>query len=302
MIIVGGPPRSGTTLVQNILDMHADVVGAPEFLHFPGISNLRRAMMRNLEWGWLDEFCTQRELDAYVREFVGSFFEKLAGMPARYVSEKTPENVLCFRALADVFPGAKFINVVRDPRAIVASMLQVYRRAMERGVTIYPDYVKDAFKAIRYTKRCLQSGLDFVREYPGRAHTVKYEELLSNPESETRRLCEFLGIPWTEEMLRPSSKKHLGESAITKNSGEIWYDKKAYYRDPEKENIDKWRQTLSSADALLTAKAFAKWGAMDSLGYRFELNTFSAGVRIRVAAREAWHKKERIVKRLTGNG
>ena len=40
-IFVGGAPRSGTTLVQNMLDSHPDILGGPEFIHIPDIINLR---------------------------------------------------------------------------------------------------------------------------------------------------------------------------------------------------------------------------------------------------------------------
>jgi len=277
--------------------MHPEITGAPEFLHFPDIVRMRRSMSENVERGWLAEYCTQEELDGYLRQFVGSLFGKIASRGTQYVSEKTPQNVLCFQELAELFPAAKYINVVRDPRAIVASLLEVHRRATDRGVTVYPDYIQDVFKAIAYTKRCLQRGQEFTDANPGKVYTLKYEALLLNPETETAKLCDYLGLAWTEEMLRPSSKKHMGESAITKKSGEIWYDKKMFYRDPDQANIEKWRQHLSGADTLLTNKAFAAWGALDALGYQFDLEAFSSKDRLVVAAREGWGRMKRILRR-----
>jgi hypothetical protein len=296
LIIVGGPPRSGTTLVQNILDMHPEITGAPEFLHFPDIVRMRQAMSANIARGWLEEYCTQEELDEYLRRFVESLFRKVATR-TQYISEKTPQNVLCFQELIELFPGAKYVNIVRDPRAIVASLLQVYNRAREKGITVYPSYVRDVFKAIAYTKLCLQKGLEFTAGNAGKVYTLKYEALLSNPEMETRKLCEYLGVAWREEMLRPSSQKHMGEAAITKNSGEIWYDKKMFYRDPDKANLEKWRETLSVADTLLINRAFAEWGALDSLGYNFDLAAFSLKAKLVATARGGWRRATALVRR-----
>ena len=56
----------------------------------------------------------------------------------------------------------------------------MHSRAKEKGVTVYPNYVRDVFKAIGYTKLCLQKGLEFARANAGRVYTLKYEALLSN--------------------------------------------------------------------------------------------------------------------------
>ncbi len=78
--------------------------------------------------------------------------------------------------------------------------------------------------------------------------TVVYENLLLDPEHETKKICHFLGLSWSKDMLTPKDKKHLGEQAITTNSQELWYDKKEYNRNPDSNNIGKWKNNLSLYD------------------------------------------------------
>ena len=53
-VFIGGSPRSGTTLVQNILDSHPVICGGPEFHHLPDIMNLRKALRDSIAKGWID--------------------------------------------------------------------------------------------------------------------------------------------------------------------------------------------------------------------------------------------------------
>ena len=281
LIVIGGPPRSGTTLVQNILDMHPDIIGGPEFLHLPDIAKLRKQLFTSTSRGWLDVYCTNEQIDAQLRALLKSLLERVrAGQESRIISEKTPQNVFAFSDIAELYPGARFINVVRDPRAIVASLLQVYTRARNKGVTVYPEYTTNTSAAIRYTRNCLNAGFAASNRFPDRVYTLSYENLVRDPETETKNLCKFLGIEWTIEMLRPSTKEHLGEKPITANSGEIWYDKKNYYRDPDLTSIEKWKKTLSVVQQAMVTRAFKDSKDLIQLGYNLRIKEFTLKARV----------------------
>jgi protein-tyrosine sulfotransferase len=276
LIVIGGPPRSGTTLVQNILDMHPDIIGGPEFLHLPDIVKLRQQLFTSLSRGWLDVYCTHEQVDTQLRVLLESLLGQVrAGQEARIISEKTPQNVFAFSAIAELFPGARFINVVRDPRAIVASLLQVYTRAKKKGVTVYPDYTTNTSAAIRYTRKCFNAGFAASHRFPDRIYTLSYENLVCHPETETKNLCNFLGIEWQTAMLRPSTKQHLGEKPITAKSGEIWYDKKDYYRDPDLTSLEKWKDTLSVVQQAMVTRAFKDSADLIRLGYNLKIKEFT---------------------------
>ena len=269
LIFLGGSPRSGTTLVQNMLDSHPDVVGGPEFLHLPDIAELYSKLNISVGKGWIDLFCDAESLRREIRELVMRFLLPLAdAQGARYLSEKTPENVLAFPLLAELFPESKFLFVVRDPRATVASQLAVGERARSKGEQP-AHFTTDVMSSARYVRACLSKGFRAVKEAPDRVYTLVYERLVQEPEAQARQLCEFLGLPWADELLRPGEKQHLGEAAITSASNNIWYDKDTYYSNPNTASLEKWRSQLSPAQQLIVNREFHNNADLKALGYEF---------------------------------
>ncbi|MCC6208462.1 MAG: sulfotransferase, partial [Gammaproteobacteria bacterium] len=246
LIFLGGAPRSGTTLLQNILDMHPDILGGPEFLHIPDIMKLRGKLRDSVARGWIDLICSADVVDESMRNLVAGFLLTFADRHgARLLSEKTPENVLVFPSLVELFPESKFIHIVRDPRATVASLLEVGKKARRKG-EMPAQFTRDVQSAIGHVRRCLDSGFSASRVAPDKVYTAVYERLIRDPEAEGRQICRFLGVEWVPEMLRPGEKRHMGESAITVNSKEIWYDAQTYNSNPRPDSLEKWRETLAA--------------------------------------------------------
>jgi hypothetical protein len=184
------------------------------------------------------------------------------------LSEKTPDNVLVFPELLNLFPEAHFIYVIRDPRAVIASLLQVGMRSRKFGWKT-PAYTHSVLPAIAYIKRCLKSGFSSHAMAPERVLAVVYERLVSDPEAETRKICEFLNVDWSKQMLYPGVVKHLGEKAVTNN---VWYDTKSYNRNPEPGEIDKWKTQLTCVQQVIIATAFKDDTSLAQCGYDFSLD------------------------------
>lgn len=268
-IFVGGCPRSGTTLVQNMLNSHPDIFGGPEFLHVPDIIRIRDKLCDSIKRGWIDKYCSSEDVNNGIRLLLEDLILPLMRKSGcKLLSEKTPENVLVFSQLLNLYPQSKCIHVIRDPRAIVSSMLQVGVRAKRKGVQT-KDFATDITVAMQFVKRCMVAGFAADKEYPGSIFTVTYERLVTNPEQETRRMCDFLGVPWSSQMIHPASVKHLGEDAITKNSKELWYTKNSYYRDPVTDEIDKWKVQLSVLQISMLNHFFEQVQELEDLGYQF---------------------------------
>jgi hypothetical protein len=148
LIFVGGAPRSGTTLVQNMLDCHEEIYGGPEFLHIPDIVRVRSKLHASIARKWIDLICSYEQVDKMTAAWIEDFLLPLAdAQRARFFSEKTPENVLVFPQLIELFPKARFIFVVRDPRAIVSSLLEVGARARAKALKP-PFFTKNLAAAI----------------------------------------------------------------------------------------------------------------------------------------------------------
>ncbi|OGX35566.1 MAG: hypothetical protein A3C36_02920 [Omnitrophica WOR_2 bacterium RIFCSPHIGHO2_02_FULL_52_10] len=78
LIIVGGVPRSGTTLVQNMLDSHPDIHGLPEFKILIPIMRLRNLLRGWITGGMIDPgLCSVASIDRNFREFINMFFAPL---------------------------------------------------------------------------------------------------------------------------------------------------------------------------------------------------------------------------------
>ena len=284
VVFIGGSPRSVTTLVQNILDCHPSILGGPEFLHLPDIFKLRKKLLESIAKEWISLICSREDVDTQIRGMIGNFLLAFADRhDAGLLSEKTPENVLVFPDLVDLLPEAKLIHVVRDPRAIVASLLGVSRRAREMGETPAP-FTANIDAAVEHVRRCMKSGFATSQQAPDQVFTVVYEQLVSQPEQIGRRLCDFLGIEWHPAMSTPGEQKHLGEAAITANSKEIWYDAKTYYSNPNTDSLDKWRRQLSGADQMIIARGFASMPQLQALGYDLTPGHLSAADRARAGA------------------
>jgi hypothetical protein len=266
-IFVGGAPRSGTTLLQNMLDSHPEVIGGPEFLHLPDIIRLRQSMQPNLNKGWLDEYCTRSEADTYIKQLIDNFLLPIArNQNVSFISEKTPANINVFSDLAALYPDAFFIQILRDPRAVVASMLKVGRRARKKGIQTQL-FTRNTIHAVKFLKNCYAEGMAFQSGNDSRLLTIKYEDLVKNPEALTNRICDFLGLPWDSRMLRPDKYEHSGEDAIT---NDIWYSKEEYKRRPTGAAIEKWKNDLSFAQRSLLYYAFRNNQPLRTHGYQLD--------------------------------
>ncbi len=265
LIFVGGSPRSGTTLVQNMLDCHPDIYGGPEFDRIPMIVEVRKTLLSAVVAGRIDTFCTKEDVDKAIASLIERLLLPVADRNrCDYLSEKTPSNVFVFKELLEILPAARFIHVVRDPRAIVASLLMVGMRAKRKGIQPVPISV-DIHSAIHAVKTGTQAGFEAARQAPDRVHTIVYERIVTDPTVESQSLCSFLGVSWTEDMLHPAGKKHSGEKVLD----DVWYDRRTYYRDPVPTEIDKWKRILTPEQQAMVSSAFRDDENHAKLGYSF---------------------------------
>ena len=269
-IFVGGAPRSGTTLLQNILDSHPEIIGGPEFVHLPDIIAVRNKLQDSVSKDWITEFTSSERIDQLTRNYIEAFLLPLLDRhKTKYLSEKTPHNLLIFSELLELFPESHFIQIVRDPRSTISSMLQVGKHPMSRRMKNY----KKTTAATNYLQRFFDAGFDAVEKAPDRVLTVFYEKLVQDPVTESKCICDFLGLDWSERMTRPGEFKHIGEKAMTIHNQ--WYDTKKYNRNPQTSEIDKWRRTLTPLQQVWVNLAFRDRQELTQAGYDFSLANVS---------------------------
>ncbi len=222
-IFILGMPRSGTTLLEQILSTHSSVFGAGEltamsdmiaqampdgsYQHFPdGVANFSAK-----QWQQLGE--------SYLREVW-----KLAP-DAAFITDKMPANFLYIGMIHLMFPNAKIIHAMRNP---MDSSFSCYSRLFNKNNLAY-SYSLNALG--RYCNRYLALMEHWHAVLPkGTILDCRYEEMVEDTESQARRVLKYIGLPWDERCLDFHKNKRRVKTAsqtqvqkpIYKSSVERW--------------------------------------------------------------------------------
>ncbi|GII05271.1 sulfotransferase family protein [Planobispora takensis] len=181
-IFILSPVRSGSTLLRAVLGAHS-MLHAPHELHVRRLTvgfgtSLSRKAMEALGHN-------QADLEHLLWDRV--LHRELVRSGKSFIVDKTPANAFAFGRIATCWPDARFIFLLRHPASIAAS----WHEASPDRRTAH-EATLDALRYMRAVQRARKAlaGL-----------TVRYEDLTGDPETETRRVCEFLAIPWEAGML-----------------------------------------------------------------------------------------------------
>jgi tetratricopeptide (TPR) repeat protein len=204
-VLLIGFPRSGTTLLEVVLDGHPGVVSLEEQeLLTEGVLRFMREPL-DLEPLAHSQQSELRALRAAYWERVRSGGVDVAG---KIFLDKHPLNTLKLPLIARLFPRAKILFVCRDPRDVVLSCFRrrfmmnaaMYQMLTLSGAAEFYDAVMDFADRARPIL-----GLDW--------HEVRYEHLMEDFTGQTRAVCEFLGLEWTASMHAFSTRVQARERA-----------------------------------------------------------------------------------------
>jgi tetratricopeptide (TPR) repeat protein len=194
LALLGGHPRSGTTLLEQILGAHPGVRAFDEseaFVAEVGDKLTPPPPAAPLSAKDLDALPASRR-DALRRRYLKSLFREVNGDPAvEVLLDKNPTPTASLHLWLRVFPESKIIIALRDPRDVVISCffqnlaltpLNANFLSLERTVKHYSDLM-DTWLRVREL-----GGFDWMES--------RYEDVVGNLEAEGRRVTEFLGLPW----------------------------------------------------------------------------------------------------------
>lgn len=211
-IFLGGCERSGTTLLASLLGGHSKCLTIPEsqfkidVLRPYGLptdeSELRDAALRTLHnwrfraWGVNIEL-SEIPWKSFDRSYA-KFYEWLVSQYGRSVEnshyecwiDQTPENVKNLSTFFELFPEAKAIHIIRDGRAVTASVLP-----LDWGPSTALHSALDWAQKV-LTGICAEAAYG-----PDRVYRIYYETLVKQPEESLRELCEWLGLEFESRML-----------------------------------------------------------------------------------------------------
>ena len=137
------------------------------------------------------------------------FASRAAG--ARWI-DATPGHTFMVPALLSLFPGARFLHIVRDGRAVVSSM-------MSSGFDVH--WVSDFAEACRAWVHYVRKGLEAAGTHPDRILEVRHEHLVKRPRSELKRVFAFLGEPSSERSIEFIATKRINSSYGNRGAGDI---------------------------------------------------------------------------------
>lgn len=155
----------------------------------------------------------------------------------QWVGSKEVWTIEFFAPLARSYPDAKFIVIMRDPRAITASNLG--------SRETYPDQVGQTLSYTRHWRKYLAFILHYqqLALFTNRIHIVRYEDLITKPEEETQALCDFLEIEYTPAML--DTRNYIQYSK--ESSGKVWQGNSSFQKSMTRidaRKADIWRDKL----------------------------------------------------------
>jgi tetratricopeptide (TPR) repeat protein len=211
-IFIVGMPRSGSSLIEQILSSHSWVHGAGEV-------DLFRAQAVQMQWpykGYLrrDGDGVVRPTEPPARHFRArgaAYVKALRGLNsrARRIVDKTPINYLHIGMIHLCLPNAIIVHSVRDP---VDTCLGCYKRRFSHGNETSYDLTMIGHHYVQYRKVMAH----WQRVLPGRVVDLVYERLVAEPEKEVRGLLEACGLPWEDACLRfYENKRPVQTSSLT---------------------------------------------------------------------------------------
>jgi hypothetical protein len=282
-LFVVGCPRSGTTLLQRLLDAHPQVAVTPE-THWiarwfekkggKGITPeglvTRKLVRKLLEYPRFGELGISRaELNALVEprgtvpysRFVSALFDLYGQKQGkRLVGDKTPGYARNLNTLHALWPGAKLVHLIRDGRDVCLSVLS-WQRARGwkagQGAARFSAWAQSPLcAAALWWAWHVRLARETARAFePGVYAELRYEALVADPSGVCRNLCGFLGIPYDEGMLR------LYESRVSDGTAQ---DEKHPWR-PITPRLRDWRSQMAPQDVELFEAAAGD--LLDELGY-----------------------------------
>ena len=193
-IFVIGLPRSGSTLIEQILASHSMVEGTSEL---PYVARITRSLNRNRADGInypkavaeLDE----RHFTAMGQDYI-NFCQMHRTEGKQYFIDKNPNNFPAVGLIHLMLPNAKIIDARRHP---MDAGFSCYRQLFAKGQPFTYDLTEIGEYYLQY-----QRMMDYWHEVlPGRVLTMQYEEVVADFENQVRRLLEYCGLPFEESCL-----------------------------------------------------------------------------------------------------
>ena len=196
-IFIVGLPRSGSTLIEQILASHSQVEGTMELQNIINMVRElggRKAHGYDADYPQLLEGLSADQCRALGEQYLAETrIQRKTGQP--FFIDKMPNNWLHVGFIQLILPQARIIDARRHPMACCFSG---YKQHFARG----QHYTYSLEEIGRYYCKYVELAAHMDRVLPGKVHRVLYEEMIEDTEREVRRLLSYCGLPFEDACLR----------------------------------------------------------------------------------------------------
>ena len=192
-IFIFGLPRSGSTLIENIIASSSeDILGGEE----SDIINsyFKEKILKNKNINFNDHDIQLDILNAYKKK-------NLIKNNSSIFTDKSLENFFFLDLIKIIFPNAKLINCNRNP---LSSLMSIFKNNL-----INLSWSHNINDILKYFNSYNEKNGIFKNKNPNMIYDVHYEKLVHNPEIETKKLLNFCGLEWKEKCLEFYKRKNL---------------------------------------------------------------------------------------------
>jgi tetratricopeptide (TPR) repeat protein len=237
-IFIVGLPRSGSTLVEQILASHSQVEGTSELPILTSIAgSMGRYRTDGKQYPELAKELRKQDWRAYGKQYMEESSRHRA-TDAPFFTDKLPNNFPHVGLLHLILPNAKIINARRHP---LDSCLGAFKQLWGMG----QHFTYDVMDLAEYYRQYHKIMTHWHTVLPGKVLDVHYEETVLDLEAQVRRILDHCGLPFEEQCLR----FHETERAVNTASSEqvrqpIYRDALGKWRRYEK-HLDYWKEELA---------------------------------------------------------
>lgn len=267
-----GKERSGTTLLQVILNSHSNIIAPPEsrFIMF-----LNHKYGKKTKWTEknVDGFCEDLFNEVMFKDYWGVdknelknsilnvrdkldysllcklvFCQFATSKEPKLLVDKNPIYYYYLPYLNKLFPQAKYIHIVRDYRDNTISHKKISSSVLNTADMVY--------RWLR-VNQLLENA---KRNAPDKWLTITYESLVSDTEGAVRRVCEFLGVPFDERMITGHTDRLFEGFYRNKNNGDFRKFHESLTKPINDSKIGEWKEKMPAGELALVEAIAGAYG------------------------------------------
>jgi len=216
-ILIVGLPRSGSTLIEQILSSHSQVDGTAELSDLMKVGN--QTGLNRFDKLKYPESLVDMDADSIEdlgKEYIERTFHHRQG--AAYFTDKMPNNFPHIGLLHLILPNAKVIDARRHP---LDSCFGTFKQLFAKGQT----FSYDLFELGQYYKCYIRLMEHWDNVLPGKVLRVQYEDNVADQENQARRMIEHCGLEWEDQVLRFYETERAVKTASSEQVRQPIYNK-----------------------------------------------------------------------------